>query len=551
MKLLKNNILLVVSFIVLVFAFLWHFTSVKEAAAITGTGFLIKVYGLSALLGSTSLVVFYFFLFKIKSNLYFAIFSGISIFTFALLYTFLFPPLSAPDEVSHYISAYKVSNIMLMKQPVNEKGYVLIRARDLYIEDTKGKALIIENEDKGLKYIQKDDKSDTTLLGQELNFDTYKDAYGTAKDSDKYVAYKGAELARTSFIHVNTSNLIYIPQALGISLARLSGMDSISLLFMGRIFNAAFFALILAFTVYVAPYFKKVFSALALLPMSLHLAGSFSYDALIISLIFLYIAYVLKLREQKENVRVRDIALLAALVTVFGPCKIVYAPVVAFGLVVPVKKFGNLKNYILSILFIGASLLIAMYVVNYSIINTYVTESSALLPYEDVPKYTLSYLLTRPREFISLFYLTVLNELEFYHVSMFGAYLGNIDANTEMPYIFVFVFTIFLILLSCKYKGEEDTFLNKTAILYSLFLFIIIFGLILFSMLIAWTPMTSRWILGVQGRYFIPVITLLLFGIKKSGIELKRDVSNEILYIMLSSNLYILLYVFSVVINRF
>ena len=70
-------------------------------------------------------------------------------------------------------------------------------------------------------------------------------------------------------------------------------------------------------------------------------------------------------------------------------------------------------------------------------------------------------------------------------------------------------------------------------------------------MLIAWTPMTSRWILGVQGRYFIPVITLLLFGIKKSGIELKRDVSNEILFIMLSSNLYILLYVFSVVINRF
>ena len=433
MKLLKNNILLVVSFIVLVFAFLWHLTSVKEAAAITGTGFLIKVYGLSALLGLTSLVVFYFFLFKIKSNLCFAIFLGISIFTFALLYTFLFPPLSAPDEVSHYISAYKVSNIMLMKQPVNEKGYVLIRARDLYIEDTKGKALIIENEDKGLKYIQKDDKSDTTLLGQELNFDTYKDVYGTAKASDKYVAYKGAELARTSFIHVNTSNLIYIPQALGISLARLSGMDSISLLFMGRIFNAAFFALILAFTVYVAPYFKKVFSALALLPMSLHLAGSFSYDALIISLIFLYIAYVLKLREQKENVRVRDIALLAALVAVFGPCKIVYAPVVAFGLVVPVKKFGNFKNYMLSILFIGASLLIAMYVVNYSIINTYVTESSALLPYEDVPKYTLSYLLTRPREFISLFYLTVLNELEFYHVSMFGAYLGNIDANTEMP----------------------------------------------------------------------------------------------------------------------
>ena len=70
------------------------------------------------------------------------------------------------------------------------------------------------------------------------------------------------------------------------------------------------------------------------------------------------------------------------------------------------------------------------------------------------------------------------------------------------------------------------------------------------SMLIAWTPLSSRVISGVQGRYFLPFLPVLLMALKNDIVILTKDKNRSILYLMCCLNGYVLLRLFSVVSMR-
>ncbi len=549
----KKNRLALISFLCLLPAAAWHYGMVEKASEKVLTRFLVHTYSLLALIGLTSLLVFYVLLKKCRKAMQYALFTFLVVMLTGSLYSVVLPPLAAPDEVSHYISAYKLSSFLLGEPVCSREGYVLVRAQDLFIEDPYSDAEVLRQEEGELSYIYRAANENSRLLSQYLDYHSYNAVYNSAEAlqaENQYMEYSGG-LARSAYTPVNTTPLIYLPSALGIGMARLLEADSIGLLFMGRLGNLLFFALGVSVAVYFLPFGREMLMGLIFLPMSLHLAGSYSYDAAIIACVFMFIAYILHLTYRKASVQKRDILFLMLLVCLFGPCKIVYFPLVAFGLIVPIQKFGKMRNWLLAILCIGGALLAAMYIVNYRIISSYALEVEALLPYKDAPKYTLQYLLGKPREFVSLFYLTLLHELEFYHVSMLGGYLGNIDLQIGAPYILVFAMTLCLFFLSCPYRGEGELRIEKRHYAYGLLLFFGMSFLILLSMLIAWTPMSSRWIIGVQGRYFLPILPLLLFGFKYLGIKLEKDWSKEIMYICLCLNIYTLLYVFSLVSDRY
>ena len=79
--------------------------------------------------------------------------------------------------------------------------------------------------------------------------------------------------------------------------------------------------------------------------MTLHLAASFSYDAMIICMSIYFAAICLDLAYSGKNVRIRDVVLLAAVMGIVGPCKMVYAVSMGFCLLIPVRKFGGLKQW--------------------------------------------------------------------------------------------------------------------------------------------------------------------------------------------------------------
>lgn len=134
----------------------------------------------------------------------------------------------------------------------------------------------------------------------------------------------------------NPQAVQYLPQALGILLARLIGLGFYPMLLMGRLFSVAAYTALAALAVSAAPRgSKEIFSAAALLPMGLSLAGSFSADTMVLGMAFLFTALCFAgITEDKPVSFVRQ-AVLLVLAALLAPAKAIYLGMVA--LVFPMK----------------------------------------------------------------------------------------------------------------------------------------------------------------------------------------------------------------------
>ena len=69
-------------------------------------------------------------------------------------------------------------------------------------------------------------------------------------------------------------------------------------------------------------------------------------------------------------------------------------------------------------------------------------------------------------------------------------------------------------------------------------------------MLLTWTPRDHISIEGVQGRYFLPFLPVLLLALKNRTVVLTKDKNRSILYLMCCLNGYALVRLFSIVCIR-
>lgn len=534
------SVLCLSAFVFLVLMALVHAADVRQGAAATGDGWLLGNYAIlaAAVLALTSVLGFFFFYGKKwkMESLFVMAAAG-----FGILYLFVLPPLSAPDEVSHYISAYKLSNQMLGKTATEEHGLVYIREEDQWIEDIYGE-LSVDGASVEDGSVQPD------VLGQTLTEETYRLIHEKGWLGGEADGNSNENVISNQWT-VRTTPLAYVPQALGMTLVRLFGAGSISLLFMGRLMNLAFYVAVTYLAMKRLPFGKEVLFGVALLPMTLHLTGSMSYDTVILGLTFYFTAVCLDLAYEKEQVRVRDSLTLAAVIFVLGPCKMVYAAVMGLCLLIPVRKFGGWKRYLTAAAVVLAAFVVSMVLVNSQTIVTYATETENYVSWAEEAGYSFAQLLGNPKLVLRLFYNTLVWQAEHYHMTMIGAWLGNVDVVLEVPYLTVCWFTISLLLLTLRKPGEMIQIRGGQRI----WVWVTCFGCaaaILFSMLLAWTPVSSRIITGVQGRYFLPILPVFLMSIKQDFAVLTRNRDREILFLMCVVNAYVLLRLFSIVSMR-
>ena len=298
-----------------------------------------------------------------------------------ILYLFVLPPLTAPDEISHYVSAYRLSSQMTGQPQRDRYGRVLLRAQDAWIEDLNGDFVYEPDEDGNLQ-VTAESREQAAKLGETLEESTYELLHSLGLNG-QYAPERTAEIealgsyVSSTYPPVTTTPLAYVPQAIGISLARLLGLNTVSLLYFGRFCNLLFFVAMLYWSMKRIPFGKEVLFGVAVLPMSLHLAASFSYDVMILSCMFLLTAVCLDLVYEKAQVQVRDIVLLAVLAAVAGPCKMVYAPMLGLCLLIPMQKFGKVRNWFISAFAVGIAWGMAMYLVNSQVIATYAAATEA------------------------------------------------------------------------------------------------------------------------------------------------------------------------------
>ena len=496
-------------------------------------------------------------------------FSIVKIYPFVMLifglgYMYVFPAMSAPDEIAHFISAYKISNKMLGKQATVKDGHVIIRAQDLWIEDVDGEYTFDKSKSEEEKVLIPEEGSHGKIISSKLEETSYKVFYGKgdSRSNNIYISFSGQNYEKAQSLHapVNTIPSVYFLPATGITAARIMGLNSIYLVLFGRMANLILFILFGTLGIYFLPKFKEFIFLVSLLPTTIELAASYSYDAVMISSMIFFVSYVFFLAHEKKEFDIKDLVIVSLIAGLVLPCKMVYFPMLLMLFSIPLYKFkfrgkvdGKIKKeniafFLASAVVVLLSWVFAMYLVNRSTVVGYSTSNTSSLEWAGEESYTIGYLLHNKLKAVKLFYNTLLLQLEYYHKTMFGAYLGHADDVVGIPYIGFLVLNIGMI-FSVFGEAKEKQLLVKERVLTGISIFFVIF-LVLLSMLIAWTPISSEFIEGVSGRYFIPVLLPLLMICRNNKIAIKDETKRNIIFLFILINAISLLKIFSTVCIR-
>lgn len=477
--------------------------------------YLITMFWGFAVFFLICLCLIYYLLFvrKIKVETAFVIVAAI----LGIGYTFLMTPEVVPDEQAHIETAYRHSNRMMFIDYATEDGKLLMRKEDGEIMD----ALPSDPDAQNYKYVA------------DHLFKTCGDSTLVERDGRD----------------VDTSKFVYIPGALGMTIGRLLNLGFIPVLYLGRFFNFAFYITLVYFAIKKMPIAKMLLFSVAVLPMSIHQAASLSSDSIIMALAFFFVGYFVKVAYGKDPIRWWDILLLCLSGAWLTLCKDgAYVPLCFLVLLIPSKQFASKKQHILikalmvllpTAIFLGNTILPMMFSGS--------GEGSSIVPWSGNPPYTLGWALHNPFGFVRVLVATFLDTTDFYLNSLWGGSLGWL--NIQIPK-FMGTFFIVLMLLSCLKKEDEHQLIKCS---HKLWIFIVVVGAVLateIGMFISWTPINNPVVVGVQGRYLLPILPALLLIVRNSNLTLKRDINKYIILAIYSLNIVELGMAFRIIVGN-
>lgn len=518
----------------------WHFLETRRGAAASGDLWLCKMYlGLFVAVEVFLILLGILFLLpsipgKVKGTIlggrrvpteFCALFA---VLVLGCMYLFVLPPLSAPDEIAHFSSAYAISNQMLGMERTDEYGFVLMRKEDEFLQN--------------IEMVSGDETR--TSLGRTLTEDTWQ------KIMDHAAPIFVSEEQRVMVSSVNGQNhttpVAYLAPALGITIGRLLGMNCMILAFLGRLVNLLFYAGMVYWSVKVLPFGKMVLFGVSVLPMALHLASSYSYDTFLMGMCFFFGSYCLHLAYAKPEVSWKDCLLLAVLAAAFGPCKMVYAVMMGFALLIPVKKFKGWKRWAVSAAAVLAAFAAAMLLVNRSTITNYAVSTDTYVEWAAEPAYSFSWILHNPIGFVRVMYDSLVHLGDEWTLQLFGSMMGNLDPVLSVPFAVIIGMASCLVILSLRNAGEA-LYLKGWQKAWICFLAVGCLLGLMGAMLIAWTPLSSPVVEGVQGRYLLPVMPFVLMCLKSDRIVRTAGRDEKLLYYMCAMDCYVVLRLFSIV----
>ena len=300
----------------------------------------------------------------------------------------------------------------------------------------------------------------------------------------------------------------YLPQALGMLLPQLFGAPLFFYELGARLLNALCYALCCALACRVAPRSLRVlFAGVSLLPILLYFAASVSGDTLLNGAAILYTALLFK-EEQTAPVRRRYGLSLMAVGILIMSAKATYAPLVLLHWLVW-RRTGLSRAAWLAY---DAALLLGAKLWNGYIIGRNIAEFGALLPGREtvVPALQQAYVLHHPLHFLALAGETFVRESGSYLHHL--ASLGNLNVLMDVAF---YLLVPYLLLLALGREQEQPAFaLPRRTLAWGALACLASVLLIYLGLYMTWTPVGAPAISGVQGRYFLPLLPLLLILVR-------------------------------------
>lgn len=237
---------------------------------------------------------------------------------FGLLYSVVLPPYAAPDEKYH----------------INQSFTLACRWANFFSdEDWRMGNVPIDmsyRREHDVNTLLQDENT-TVFSWQELSgelFTLSPDSFDSHTELSEY--------------QTDRNPTLYVISAAAVFLGFILHLGFVPVLMLGRLANLLAFAVLAALAVRFAPFGRRVFAAAALLPMTLHLAASFSRDALLLGLAFVFTSLCMQavFADEGHPVTLPHLVGLGVAGVLLAPAKLVYLPLAVLFLLIPNARLG-------------------------------------------------------------------------------------------------------------------------------------------------------------------------------------------------------------------
>ena len=347
------------------------------------------------------------------------------------------------------------------------------------------------------------------MLNNYLNENSNRPGEGIVNDN-KYISY---------------DNYSYIPSALIIKLCKMIHLPYTLIFYSGKIINLLFYISIMYYAIKKAKVGKNLLFVLSLLPSTIFLAAQYSRDAVITAGLYLGISTFLNCYCTDEKMDLKNLLIFILSIVFASTSKAIYAPILLLILIMPKSKFRNHKSTIITKISIVILLAILLSTFVLPTVSTTTLSSSVgdIRGGDTSSGSQIKLIMSQPVSFAKVFvkYLKDTAAPQILYNQTFGRW-HNLAVISSLRYYALLFMTLFCTISSKKSKKIIiDKKLKITLLVLSAFIICLICG----SMYLSYTPVASTTVLGVQPRYYIP----LLFGIFMcfSQTKIKHEFNEE------------------------
>ena len=398
-----------------------------------------------------------------------------------MLLIFIIPPFQSPDEDSHFLKSYLISKIDVYPEQRNDVvGYDIPENMDNYIQDEKN------------------------MIGDLSRKYTYEDEYFDQLLSYSYESKHFREISTQGITPV-----AHIVPAFGIFIGNLNksfdqggDVTPAVLLQFARAACVIVYSLIGFFAIKISPKFKRIMFTILMLPTSLFLRSTITYDSLLLVIIALSFGKMLQMYCEKDyKFKKKDALILIICGYILLNVKVVYSSIFLMMLIIPSNVFGKNKDKIkYYAIMIGIVLLL-----------TLVSKIPLLqfdVPADKLAQEQMKFITNNPFKFIKIVFNNIINQRRVQSYWMVGTY-GLLDTYIS-PLMVNIIYINLIIIMVYEILKEKLQLSGVICIVYALLMISSVFGIyaVMYS---GWTPMITgdiggNEITGVQGRYFLPCL---------------------------------------------
>lgn len=425
--------------------------------------------------------------------------------TLGILLIFIVPPYFGYDAEAHFDTAYRYSNVLLGKGYETENGAMDKRACDV-------------------------SKEYLPVINRALDM-SYMLARGFFKGDDnlELVTVEGNSVTTSPFY-------VYTPQILGITLSRLLNLNYVQMLYLVRTICMMVMAAFGYWAIRITPVGKKAFFMAGLSAVVIYQATGFSYDTAMIGLAFIFTAYCVKGRFDQGCFTNGELAVMMGSGILLAPCKLVYAFMALLVFMIPKNRFGSSSKYWKVILVSCCAVLVLLILTALPSMTSHFNASAPNISVETkTVAYSISFIWQQPVAYLIMVANTIYNSNYLY--GMF-----NETFLSPIPPITYISFIVLSIVASFGQKDDVQCFnWRDRTLIIGVFLMILLALSVIF---ITITGAGARSIEGIQPRYFLPMLPMLLLMCRNKAVVFQKKIDREILAVAYGIQLMVVIYIF-------